>query len=72
MISRISVDSTRMKNGERNAIRVERRGRLEYADQVRVKSGVFVTSEVARPYGATIWFETREPVVMCAAAQEGE
>lgn len=64
-VTRVSVDSGRMRQGAPNAIRVERNGTLEYAHEVRVAGGVFVTSPVARPYGATIWFETAEPVVLC-------
>lgn len=70
MITRVSVDSGRMKNGAPNAIRVERDNKLEYAHEVHVGAGVFVTSPVARPYGATIWFQTEGPVILCAAEVE--
>jgi hypothetical protein len=69
-VTRVSVDSGRMKNNLPNAIRVERDGHLGYAEEVRVGNGRFVTSHIPRPYGATIWFETTEPVVMCMAPDE--
>ena len=69
-VTRVSVDSGRMRNGAPNAIRVERNARLSYGTEVRVGAGVFVTSSVARPYGATIWFETTEPVILCAAQDQ--
>jgi hypothetical protein len=64
-VTRVSVDSGRMKNSQANAIRVEVDGKLEYAESVKVGGGMFVTSPIARPYGATIWFETDEPVILC-------
>lgn len=70
-VTRVSVDSKRMKDGSPNAIRVERNNRLEYAEMVKVGTGMFVTSSVARPYGARIWFETTEPVILCACCADG-
>lgn len=69
-LTRISVDSARMKGKTPNPIRVEHEGTLYYGDSVKVYGGIFVTSEVARPYGATVWFETEEPVLMCVAPEE--
>lgn len=70
MISRISVDSGRAKSGAANAIRVKQNGKLEYAEMVKVGGGMFVTSSIPRPYGAHVWFETDEPVVLCVASEE--
>lgn len=69
-LTRVSVDSGKMKAGATNAIRVERNNKLSYAERVRVQEGVFVTSSVARPYGATIWFETTAPVILCVKGEE--
>lgn len=69
-VTRITVDSTRMRAGAPNAIRVERDARLQYAEAVKVGAGMFVTSPVARPYGATIWFETTEPVILCSRGED--
>lgn len=64
-ITRISVDSSRMRNGATNMIRVERDGNLAYAAEAHVGGGAFVSSSIPRPYGATVWFETTEPVILC-------
>lgn len=73
MITRISVDGGRMKGNTPNPIRVEvGGGRLFYADAVKVSGGMFITSPVARPYGATVWFETEEAVVMCVAPESDQ
>jgi hypothetical protein len=69
-VTRISVDSGRMKGRQPNPIRVENEGKLYYGDTVKVGGGMFVNSPKARPYGATVWFETEEPVLMCVAPED--
>jgi hypothetical protein len=65
-VTRISVDSMRMRNGVNNPIRVEHQGKLAYADMVKTGPGYFVNAPaMRRPYGASVWFETEEPVILC-------
>lgn len=70
-VSRVSVESGRAKDRQPRALRVERDGALTYAETVKVGRGVFVTNlDEPRPYGAYVWFETTEPVIVCSSVHE--
>ncbi len=73
-LSRVSVESGRVKEKHPRSIRVERDGVLTYGTEVRVLgAGRFVTDvENPRPYGAFIWFETTEPVIICSEVYEAK